>query len=101
MHRGRGPDGTTGLALRCRCGLLGHLGLSDARGSRRRCPDGAVVAPGFRLDLEHFRSLFETVKDFGWNALGLTDPEGPYVYIEGVFDGRAVFVQVLASPPED
>jgi hypothetical protein len=63
--------------------------------------DGAVVIPGFRLDLERFRSLFEKVKDFGWNALGLTDPEGPYVYVEGVYDGRTVFVQVLASPPED
>jgi hypothetical protein len=63
--------------------------------------DGEVVVPGFRLDLERFRSLFETIQDFGWNALGLGDPEGPYVYIEGMYDGREVFVQMLASPPED
>jgi hypothetical protein len=63
--------------------------------------DGAVVIPGFRLDLESFRSLFEEVKDFGWNALGFTDPEGPYVYIEGIYGSREVFVQVLAAPPED
>ena len=64
--------------------------------------DGAVVHAGFRLDLEQLRGLFETVNDFGWNALSFTDPdEGPYVYVEGVIGGRAVFLQVLASPPED
>jgi hypothetical protein len=63
--------------------------------------DGEVVLPGFRLDLEQLRSLFDTVSDFGWNALGLVDPEGPYVYVEGVLWGREVFLQVLASPPED
>ena len=63
--------------------------------------DGAVVHAGFRLDLEQLRGLFESVNVFGWNALSFTDPEGPYVYVEGVIWGREVFLQVLASPPED
>ena len=37
---------------------------------------------------------------FGWNALGLNDPDGPHVYVEGVFRGREVFLQVLAYAPE-
>jgi hypothetical protein len=63
--------------------------------------DGEVVVPGFRLDLEQFRQEFESVVDFGWNALGLNDPDGPHVYVEGVFQGREVYLQVLAYAPED
>ena len=63
--------------------------------------DGEVVAPDFTLDLEQLRAAFDAVVAFGWNALGLNDPEGPYVYVEGVFDGREVYLQVLAYAPED
>jgi hypothetical protein len=63
--------------------------------------DGEVVVPGFRLDLEQFRAAFASLTDFGWNALGLNDPEGPYIYVEGVFRGRQVYLQVLACAPED
>jgi hypothetical protein len=62
--------------------------------------DGAVVEPGFSLDLEQLRAAFESITDFGWNALGLNDPDGPHVYVEGVFRGREVFLQVLAYAPE-
>src|SRR5207302_122175 len=33
--------------------------------------DGAVVIPGFSLDLERLRSAFDSIHDFGWSALGL------------------------------
>jgi hypothetical protein len=33
--------------------------------------DGEIVAPGFSLDLDGLRSLFERVDDFSWQALGL------------------------------
>ena len=63
--------------------------------------DGAVVTPGFRLDLEQLRAAFDAVTAFDWNALGLTRPEGPHVAVEGVFRGREVFLQVLAYAPDD
>lgn len=61
--------------------------------------DGEVVVPGFRLDLEALRAAFESVVAFGWDALGLNDPGGPHIYIEGVFRGREVLLQVLAQAP--
>lgn len=63
--------------------------------------DGAVVIPGFSLDLERLRSAFDSVLDFGWNALGLHGPEGPYVHVEGIYQGCEVYLQVLAQAPED
>jgi hypothetical protein len=63
--------------------------------------DGAVVAPGFTLDLEQLRGLFARVAACGWNALGLDSPEGPYIDIEGVYQGRDVYLRVLAQAPDD
>lgn len=63
--------------------------------------DGEVVVPGFSLNLEQFRAIFDTAADFGWNSLGLSNPEGPYIYIEGTYQGREVFLQVQAQAPED
>src|SRR5262249_47209820 len=47
--------------------------------------DGAVVAPGFTLDLEGLRAAFDRVDDFGWDALGLHDAEGPHIRVEGAY----------------
>jgi len=63
--------------------------------------DGEVVVPGFSLDLEDLRAAFTSIAAFGWNALGLNDPEGPCISVEGVYQGREVFLQVLAQAPED
>jgi hypothetical protein len=63
--------------------------------------DGEVVMPGITLDLEQLRAAFDSIVAFGWNALGLHWPEGPHVYVEGVFQGREVYLQVLAYPPTD
>lgn len=62
--------------------------------------DGEVVVPGFSLDLEQLREAFDSVVALGWNALGLNDQEGPHIYIEGVFQDREVYLQVLAYAPE-
>ena len=61
--------------------------------------DGAVVAPGFSLDLEGLRSEFDEVTAFSWQALGFSD--GPHVAIEGVYQGHEVYVEILAYPPDD
>jgi hypothetical protein len=63
--------------------------------------DGEVVAPGFSLDLEQLRDEFDSIAALGWNSLGLNLPQGPHVYVEGVFQGREVYLQVLAYAPED
>src|SRR4051812_38888655 len=63
--------------------------------------DGAVVAPGFAMDLEGLRAAFDRVDDLGWSALGLHDPDGPHVWVEGVYGGREVWLRVLAQAPED
>ncbi len=63
--------------------------------------DGAVVVAGFSLDLQQLCEVFESVAACGWNALGLNWPQGPHVYVEGVFQGREVYLQVLAYAPAD
>jgi hypothetical protein len=63
--------------------------------------DGEVVLPGFSLDLEQLRAAFDSVTALAWEALGLNDPDGPHVAVEGVFGGREVWLRVLAQAPED
>ena len=63
--------------------------------------DGEIVAPGFFLDLEGLRSLFDRVDAFTWQAFGLTLDDGPHVSIAGLYQGREVFLQVQAFAPED
>ena len=81
----RQPDGAAGAALPGRGWLLGSRDLSDARGPGRRCSRrDSGRSPGSSLDLEQLRSAFDVIVAFGWNALGLHDPDGPHVYVEGV-----------------
>jgi len=63
--------------------------------------DGEVVAPGFTLDLEGLRSGFDIIDDCRWNALGLNANEGPYLAIEGKFQGHDLLLQILAYAPDD
>ena len=63
--------------------------------------DGAIVAPGFSLDLEGLRGEFEQVVVCAWQSLGFPNDEGPHVAIEGVYRGHEVFVQVFAYAPDD
>jgi hypothetical protein len=62
--------------------------------------DGAVVTPGFSLDLEQLRSAFDQVEDLGWNALGWPDGDGPFIWLEGVYQGHDIFLRVLSEAPE-
>jgi hypothetical protein len=62
--------------------------------------DGAVVTPGFSLDLEQLRNAFERVDELGWNAFGWPDGDGPFISIEGDYRGHDVYLRVLAEAPE-
>jgi hypothetical protein len=62
--------------------------------------DGALVSPGFSLDLERLRSAFERIDGTGWNAFGWYDGDGPFIWVEGSFQGRDVFLRVLSQAPE-
>ena len=61
--------------------------------------DETLVAPGFSLDLEQLCSAFDAIVAFGWNALGLHDPDGPHVYVEGVYRGARSFCRCWPGPP--
>jgi hypothetical protein len=63
--------------------------------------DGEVVTPGFTVDLDGLRSGFDRIVDFCWSALGLTKSEGPYLAIEGKFQGHDLFLRILAYAPDD
>jgi len=63
--------------------------------------DGDVVTPGFTLHLEGLRAAFQRVDELCWNALGLIGHEGPYVAIEGEYQGHEVYLRILAYAPED
>jgi len=61
--------------------------------------DGAVVTPLFSVDLEQLRLAFDHVDDFGWNAFGWHDGDGPFVWVEGAHLGRPLFLRVMAEDP--
>ncbi len=65
--------------------------------------DGAVIVPGFSLDMQGLMAAFEKVADLHWIAqsFGPHDNLGPHVSIEGVYQGHEVWLQVLAEAPED
>ena len=61
--------------------------------------EGQTGACGFILDLEQLRSWFDQVQDVVWRSQGSQPGEGPYVAIEGVYQGKNVFLEVLAHAP--
>jgi hypothetical protein len=63
--------------------------------------DGEVVVPGFSLDIEHLRSLFDQIEAVSWQSQGFPNDEGPRVSIEGIYHGHNVFLQILAYAPDD
>jgi hypothetical protein len=65
--------------------------------------DGAVLVPGFSLDLMELMSVFEELTDARWrtHSFGPHDQEGPHISVEGVYQGHHVYLQVLAEAPED
>jgi hypothetical protein len=65
--------------------------------------DGERLIAGFLLDLGTLQQAFERLDGVHWQAHGWgpTDPEGPYLSLEGLFQGHAVWLRVLAEPPAD
>jgi hypothetical protein len=65
--------------------------------------DGAVVVPGFSLDLHALLATFEHVTALQWcpHGFGPDDPEGPCLSLEGIYQGHQVWLRMLAEPPED
>jgi len=65
--------------------------------------DGAIVVPGFSLDVLTLQSAFEPVEAVSWQAHGLGphDLEGPHLSVEGRYQGHAVWLRVLAEPPQE
>jgi hypothetical protein len=63
--------------------------------------DGALVDPGYSLDLLQLHNVFEAVSDLTWNTCGDLDGEPPYVSAEGMYQGRQVFLRLLAAAPEE
>ncbi len=65
--------------------------------------DGALVSPGFSLDVQELTTAFEELVDVHWQAqaLGPHDQQGRHISIEGVYDGHQVYLQVLSDAPED
>jgi hypothetical protein len=65
--------------------------------------DGALVVPGFSLDVRELMSAFEKLVAVDWcsQSFGPDDHTGPHISIEGVFQGHQVYLQVLAEAPED
>ena len=64
--------------------------------------DGAIVAPGFSLDLQALISGFEELVDVHWRAqaFGPHDEQGQHISVEGLYQGHQVYLQVLAEAPE-
>ena len=65
--------------------------------------DGAVVSPGFSLDIQELSTAFEEIEDIHWQAqpLGPHDQEGQHLSFEGVYGGHDVWLLVLSEAPGD
>ena len=65
--------------------------------------DGAVVSPGFSLDVQRLSTVLEELVAVHWQAhtFGPEDQDGPYISFEGVYCGHEVYLQILSVAPED
>jgi hypothetical protein len=65
--------------------------------------DGAIVIPGFSLDVQALQAVFAGVTALQWHTQGFgpDDEDGPQLSIEGMYQGQSVWLRVLAEPPED
>jgi len=62
--------------------------------------DGAVVDPGYSLDMTALQAVFEEAKFLSWNTHGYHGSDPPFVSVEGIYEGREMFVRILAAAPE-
>jgi hypothetical protein len=65
--------------------------------------DGTIVLPGFSLDVLALQAVFERVTALHWHAhdWGPDDEDGPHLSLEGIYQGYAVWLRVLAEAPDD
>jgi hypothetical protein len=63
--------------------------------------DGALVAPGFSLDLLQLQALFGRVDAVSWNTHGYHGSDAPFISVEGAYEGRDVWLRVLCAAPDD
>jgi hypothetical protein len=63
--------------------------------------DGAIVSPGFSVDVRQIESLFERVDAVYWNTHGFHGSEPPFLSIEGVYAGVEMWLRVSAAAPDD
>jgi hypothetical protein len=63
--------------------------------------DGARVAAGFTVDVDRLRGAFDRIDGLFGHSQGFSEDEGPRLVIEGVYEGREVFLHVWAYAPED
>jgi hypothetical protein len=62
------------------------------------CPPARAAGPtgpGWAVDIEGLREAFEKIDGCGWYSVPAEDGDSPYLWIEGEFDGRAVFLRLL------
>jgi hypothetical protein len=55
------------------------------------------AAPGWAMDIESVRRWFDEIDSCGWYAAA----ERPYLWIEGKFDGREVFLRIVSDRAEE
>jgi hypothetical protein len=64
--------------------------------------DGVKVSTRFFLDLSRLRVVLDSVESSEWqpHRIDETDDLGPHVALTGVFQGRRVWLRVLADSPD-
>jgi hypothetical protein len=76
-------------------------GSTEIVGGRR---DGAVKLSRFSVDVKSIVEQFDQIDQIGWQSHGLGasrgDELGPHVSIEGLYQGQAVWLRVLAGAPQ-
>jgi hypothetical protein len=68
------------------------------------CPtagQGDALTPGWAVDIERLREMFERIDSQGWYAVPREEGEGPYLWAEGKFGARKVFLRILAAAEAD
>jgi hypothetical protein len=58
------------------------------------CPPAGL---GWAVDIEGLREAFDDIDGCGWYAAPAGEGDGPYLWIEGEFDGQEVFLRLLQS----